>query len=171
MTSDRLQFAAPTVLSEHHDLADFSSGEPALDDWLRNRALNNLLLGATRTYVTCPAGSRRVVGYYALAMGGILARDVPGSMRRNMPDPIPSVILGRLAIDTTCQGHGLGALLLQDAVNRALRASGEVSARLFVVHALSPAAEAFYLHHGFTRLPGDAPTLALDLIKLARMGL
>lgn len=169
MTDARPRFTAPVVLDESHDLADFSSGEPTLDDWLRGRALNNLKLGATRSYVVCAAGSRRVIGYYALAMGGILARGVPGSMRRNMPDPIPSVILGRLAIDASCQGQGLGALLLQDAVDRSLRAAGEISARLFVVHALSPAAEAFYLHHGFTRLPGDAPTLALDLIKLTRV--
>lgn len=170
MTDTWPRFTAPVVLDESHDLAEFSSGEPTLDDWLRGRALNNLKLGATRSYGVCAeAGSRRVIGYYALAMGGILARGVLGSMRRNMPDPIPSVILGRLAIDASCQGHGLGALLLQDAVSRSLRAAGEISARLLVVHALSPTAEAFYLHHGFTRLPGEAPTLAFDLIKLARV--
>jgi GNAT superfamily N-acetyltransferase len=65
------------------------------------------------------------------------------------------------------QGHGLGAVLLRDAVLRGIRAAGDVSARLMLVHALSPAAEAFYLRHGFTRLPGDAPTLALDLVKFA----
>ncbi len=169
MSSARPSFTAPAVITDQHDLSVFASGEPTLDDWLRHRALNNLKLGASRTYVTCAADSRRVAGYYALAMGGILAHDLPGSMRRNMPERVPAVILGRLAIDTDCQGRGLGGLLLQDAVQRSLRASSEVSARVVVVHALSPAAEAFYLHHGFTRLPTESVTLALDLVKLAKV--
>lgn len=169
MSRAQPSFTAPAVLTDLHELTSFSSGEQMLDDWLRQRALTNLKLGASRTYVTCAAGTRRVVGYYALSMGGILARDLPGSMRRNMPQPIPAVLLGRLAIDTDYQGRGLGGLLLQDAVQRSLRASSEVSARLMVVHALSQAAEAFYLRHGFSRLPVEAPTLALDLVKLAKV--
>jgi GNAT superfamily N-acetyltransferase len=136
-----------------------------LDDWLRQRAWNNLLLAASRTYVVCPAGSNRIVGYFALSMGQILSNEVIGSMRRNMPRQIPAVILGRLAIDQSWHGQGFGRALLADAVRRALRASDEVIARLLVVHAISLAAEAFYRHHGFTRLPVETPTLALDLLK------
>jgi hypothetical protein len=69
------------------------------------------------------AGSKRVAGYYALAMGGLFAVDTPGSIRGNMPDVIPAVILGRLAIDEAAQGHGLGAILLNDAINRSILAS------------------------------------------------
>jgi GNAT superfamily N-acetyltransferase len=98
-------------------------------------------------------------------MGQILGQEVTGSMRRNMPKHIPAVVLGRLAIDRAWQGKGLGRALLADVVRRALLASAEVSARLVIVHALSPAAEAFYLHHGFTRLPVETPALALDLVK------
>ena len=86
-----------------------------------------------------------------------------------MPKFIPAVTLGRLAIDRAWQGKGLERALLADAVQRSLRASAEVSARLAIVHAISPAAEAFYLHHGFTRLPVDTPTLALDLVKLQKL--
>lgn len=125
--------------------------------------------GATKTYVICPAESPTVIGYYALCMGQILGTDVTGAMRRNMPNQIPSVVLGRLAIDSSWQGKGLGRLLLRDAVLRARRAASEVSARLIIVHAISPDAEAFYRHYGFTRLPIDAPTLALDLTKLAEL--
>ncbi len=89
-------------------------------------------------------------------------------MRRNMPKQIPAVTLGRLAIDKVWQGKGLGRALLADVTRRALRASSEVMARLIIVHAISPAAEAFYLHHGFTRLPIESPTLALDLLKLQK---
>lgn len=102
-------------------------------------------------------------------MGQILANEATGSMRRNMPKHIAAVVLGRLAIDCGWQGKGLGRALLADAVRRSLLASREVSARLVIVHAISPAAEAFYLHHGFTRLPVETPTLALDLVKFQKL--
>jgi GNAT superfamily N-acetyltransferase len=159
----------PVLLTEAHDSSAFDSGEPVLDGWLRQRAWNNLQLAASRTYVICPEGSLRVVGYFALSMGQILAQETAGSRRRNMPKQIPAVMLGRLAIDRAWQGKGLGRALLADAIGRSLRASSEVSARLVLVHAISPAAEAFYLHHGFTRLPVEPPTLALDLVKLQKL--
>jgi GNAT superfamily N-acetyltransferase len=162
-------FDAPVLLTEAHDSSTFNSGEPVLDDWLRHRAWDNLLAAASRTYVICPAGSDKVVGYFALSMGQILAQEAAGSMRRNMPKHIPAILLGRLAIDRAWQGKGLGRALLADAVRRSLRASSEVSARLVIVHAISPAAEAFYLHHGFTRLPVETPTLALDLVKFQKL--
>ena len=90
-------------------------------------------------------------------------------MRRDMPRHIPAVVLGRLAIDRAWQGKGLGRALLADVVEWALLASEQVSARLVIVHAISPAAEAFYLHHGFTRLPFETPTLALDLVKYQKV--
>ncbi len=169
MTDAAPLFSPPALLTQAHDAASFDCGEPALDDWLRNRAWDNLQVAASRTYVICPAGSNRIVGYFALSMGQILAQDVKGSMRRNMPRQIPAVTLGRLAIDRAWQGKGLGRALLADVVRRSLRAGKEVSARLIIVHAISPAAEAFYLHHGFTRLPGEAATLALDLLKLQKL--
>ena len=139
-----------------------------LDDWLRQRALANMADAASKTYVVCATDSQRVIGFYALSMGQILNQEATGAMRRNMPRQIPAVILGRLAIDQGWQGRGLGAALLRDAVERSERAASEVAARLLVVHAISPAAETFYRHFGFTRLPVDTPTLALDLVKLAR---
>lgn len=167
MTDVDRRFTTPVVLDAGHDLSGFSSKEAVLDEWLRDRALDNIKLGTSRTYVTCLAGSRSVVGYYSLAMGSVLGQEVPGGMLRNMPRVIPAVVLGRLAVDQQDRGHWLGAVLLRDAVLRGIRAAGDVSARLMMVHALSPAAEAFYLKHGFTRLPGDAPTLALGLVKFS----
>ena len=160
------KFDPPTLLKEAHDASTFDSGEASLDDWLRKRALSNLRAGASRTYVVCPASSLSIAGYAALSMGQILAIEATGAIRRNMPLNIPAIVLGRLAIDRTWQGCGLGAALLADAIQRSLRASSEVAARLIIVHAISPAAEAFYLHHGFTRLPVQTPTFALDLVKL-----
>ncbi|MBI1318939.1 MAG: GNAT family N-acetyltransferase [Candidatus Hydrogenedens sp.] len=156
-------------MTKAHDSSSFDSGEQVLDDWLRHRAFDNLQLAASRTYVVCPSGTNRVAGYYALSMGQILAQETTGAMRRNMPKSIPAVLLGRLAVDRAWQGKGLARALLADVVRRSLRASNEVSARLVIVHAISPAAEAFYLHHGFTRLPVETPTLALDLVKLQKL--
>jgi len=162
------RFGAPVLLTEAHDSSTFDSGEPVLDDWLRRRAWPNLQMAASRTYVVCPAETMRVAGYFALSMGQILAQETTGAMRRNMPKHIPAVTLGRLAIDRAGQGRGLGRALLTDVVRRSLRAGREVSARLVIVHAISSAAEAFYLHHGFTRLPVETPTLALDLVKFQK---
>jgi len=169
VTDPPLLFEAPVLLAETHDCDAFNSGEPVLDDWLRERAWHNQQLAASRTYVVCPAGSPGVIGYFALSMGQILAQEVTGAMRRNMPRAIPSIVLGRLAIDREWQGKGLGRALLSDVVRRALIASAEVSARLVIVHAISPAAEAFYVHNGFTRLPIGTPALALDLVKFRKL--
>jgi GNAT superfamily N-acetyltransferase len=156
---------APTLLTDTHNLNSFKSGEPVLDEWLQRRALSNLESGASRTYVICPKATQNVIGFFSLSMGQILASEVVGSMRRNMPNKIPAVVLGRLAIDVSWQGKGVGRALLAEVMRRSLRAAEEVSARLVIVHAISLAAENFYKHHGFTRLPVEAPMLAIDLIK------
>ncbi|MDE2342543.1 MAG: GNAT family N-acetyltransferase [Betaproteobacteria bacterium] len=168
MSDAPLLFDPPALLTEAHDGSSFNSGESTLDDWLQHRAWHNLQAEASRTYVVCPAGSRQIIGYYALSMGQILAHEGIGSMRRNMPSVIPAVVLGRLAIDLAWQGKGLGGAMLADVLRRSLRAAAEVSARLVIVHAISPAAESFYLHHVFTRLPVDGPTLAIDLVKFQK---
>ncbi|TAL36487.1 MAG: GNAT family N-acetyltransferase [Alphaproteobacteria bacterium] len=167
MTESIEEFCTPVHLTAKHDLEHFQSGEETLDNWLRERAIENMAAAASKTYVVCPSGSRQVIGYYAICMGHILNQEVIGSMRRNMPKHIPAVILGRLAIDERWQGKGLGKALLQDAVQRSVRAAMEVSARLLIIHAISPNAEAFYSHHGFARLPVEAPIYALDLVKFA----
>src|SRR5260370_31460589 len=97
MTAGAQDITAPEHLTAAHDLSAFDSGVPDLDDWLRKRALANEETGASRTYVVCAGG--RVVGYYALATGGVAQARAPGRVRRNMPDPVPVMILGRLAVD------------------------------------------------------------------------
>ncbi len=168
MAEAKTDFAPPVLLTQAHDNSLFDSGEPVLDDWLRQRAWSNLQLAASRTYVVCPAGSMRISGYFAISMGQILGTEAAGSIRRNMPPQIPSMLLGRLAIDREWQGKGLGRALLNDIVRRALRSDAAV--RLIIVHAISPVAEGFYLRHGFTRLPVETPTYALDLVKLKKAG-
>ena len=117
-----MPLSPPEPLAEHHELDSFASGEPALDDWLRRRARANQSSGASRTYVVCEG--KRVAGYYALASGAI--SQVPGRFRRNMPDPIPVVLLARLAVDRSRQGHGLGRALFRDAARRVAQAADTI---------------------------------------------
>lgn len=152
---------APVPISERFDLSRFESGEDSLDDWLRRRARANQVSGASRTYVV--TDDDRVVAYYCLASGALAASAAPGALRRNMPDPIPVVVLGRLAIDRAWQGRGLGSALLRDAVLRTTEAAHILGIRGLVVHALSDAAGAFYEHHGFTASPTQPMTLILSL--------
>ncbi len=104
---------APEPLGAHHQLEQFDSGVESLDYWLKRRAMKNQATGASRTFVVCE--NRRVLAYYALAPGAIATDEVPGHFRRNMPSPIPVVVLGRLAVDQTLRGRGVGRAVVRDA--------------------------------------------------------
>jgi GNAT superfamily N-acetyltransferase len=121
---------APERISPEHDVSSFRSGLAVLDDWLKRRALPNEQTGASRTYVVC-AGNKRVMGYYALANGGVAVEAATGRTRRNMPDPVPAMVLGRLAVDEAYQGGGIGRGLLRDAILRLVQAAeiGGIRAR------------------------------------------
>jgi len=160
--------AAPERIAPEHDVADFACGVAVLDTWLKERALKNEESGASRTYVICSGG--RVVGYYALAAGSILNTKVPSAVRRNMPDPIPVILLGRLAIDKAWQGKGLGKALLRDAVLRTIHASEITGVRALLVHAISEEVKSFYLGLGFRESPVDPMTLAIT-IEVAKTSL
>ena len=114
--------------------------------------------GASRTFGTAPVDDRlRVVGFYSLAASSVKLEDAPGKVRRNMPEPIPVILLGRLAVDTRRQGSGLGASLLQDAVRRVAGIADDVGVRALLVHAIdepaarSTAASGSSLHQWTTR--------------------
>lgn len=167
MTVDPLQIDPPEKLHAEHDLSDFESGEPALDDWLRRRALSNESSGTSRTYVVCVG--RKVVGYYALSAGAVAHTHATGRFKRNMPDPIPVLILGRLAVDKTCHGKGVGTGLLRDAVLRTLQAAEIAGVRAILVHAISESAKRFYEKYGFVPSPLDPLTLMITTIEAARI--
>ena len=156
--------SSPTLLTAQHQLDDFVCGVDSLDDWLKKRAYTNQINGASRTYVV--TDEQKVVGYYCLASGALELKNTPSSIRRNMPDPVPVAILGRLAIDKTYQGKGIGVALLQNAVIRTAKAAEIVGIRGLLVHALSLEAKAFYEHQGFVVSPTQPMTLILSLKKL-----
>lgn len=159
--------SAPGKLSPAHDLTTFDSGESVLDEWLRRRAALNDANGASRTYVVC-AGSR-VAGYYSLAVGAVTHDRVAGRIKRNMPDPIPVMILGRLAVDKEFQGKGIGAGLLKDAVLRTMQAAEIAGIRAILVHAISDAAKRFYEAYGFIASPVDPMTVMITLAEADRV--
>ncbi|MBF0255177.1 MAG: GNAT family N-acetyltransferase [Gammaproteobacteria bacterium] len=157
-----LQLSAPQPLATTHVLNEFACGEYSLDEWLKRRALTNQLSGASRTFVVTDQDSR-VYGYYAMAAGAVSHQAATSSVRRNMPDPVPVIVLARLAIDQSAQGSKLGAALLQDAVNRAVAVSQHAGVRALLVHALHDRAKRFYTHYGFRESPQQPMTLMLRL--------
>ena len=156
--------SAPSPLQPEHDCASFSCGNTSLDDWLKRRALANQRTNASRTFVV--TDGNRVVAYYALASGALACAEATGKLRRNMPDPIPMSILGRLAIDTAFQGQGLGRALFRDAALRVLSVADEIGIRGLLVHAISDEAAAFYSSIGLDSSPDNPRTLMITLAEL-----
>ncbi len=156
-----MALAAPAPLTARHDTTAFDCGVAALDDWLRRRAIANQASGASRTFVVCDGD--KIIGYYALASGSVSVDAAPGRFRRNMPQPIPVVILARLAVDRGYQGRGIGLMLFRDAAMRVFNAADTIGIRGILVHAISEEAKAFYVALGFEPSPFDPMTLMVTL--------
>lgn len=159
-----MNLTAPAPLAAEHNLSSFTCGQESLDDWLKRRALNNQNAGASRTYVVTDGD--RVVAYYALASGALATSAATGKVKRNMPEPIPMAILGRLAIDQAYQGKGLGRALFRDAALRVLSAAETIGIRGLLVHAISDEAVAFYQALGLTASASEPKTLMIPLADL-----
>ena len=161
-----MELLAPQPLASHHSTAGFDCGDTSLDHWLQQRALPNQRSGATRTFVVCD-GDDTVKAYVALASGAVAVASAPGSFRGNMPDPIPVVLLARLAVCRSVQGRGIARALLADAFERVMQASERIGVRGIVVHAASADARNFYRHMGFDSSPSDPDTLLIRLSDVA----
>jgi GNAT superfamily N-acetyltransferase len=157
-----LKLSSPQPFSAEHRLEDFACGETSLDDWLRRRALINQTTGASRTFVVTDE-SGQVLAYYALAAGAVSHQESPGAIRRNMPDPVPVMVLARLAVDQRLQGQQVGGALLKDALQRAVSVAQNIGVRALLVHALNDRARQFYAHYGFVPSPANPMTLMLPL--------
>jgi GNAT superfamily N-acetyltransferase len=155
---------APEHLTSAHDVSGFDCGVPELNDWLKRRALQNEASRASRTFVVVSEG--QVAGYYALAAGAIAQAAATGRVRRNMPEPIPMMVLARLAIRRELQGKGLGAALLRDAMLRTLQASEIAGIRAVLLHAVSEDARRFYARYGFAESPVDPMVMMVTLADL-----
>ena len=153
--------SAPQLLADRHQLADFDSGEPSLDDWLKRRAAKNQANGSSRTYIVCEGDT--VIGYYCLAAGAIGHAEAPSAMKRNRPDPVPVLVLGRLAIHKDHHQKGIGTALLNDAIRRAIQAADIAGITALLVHTISEQARRFYLSRGFIESPVEPMTMCLML--------
>lgn len=153
----------PQKITEEHVLKAFDCGKDVLNDFLQKKAAKNNKNNASKTYVTCYQGTNDVAGYYSLASGAVIRSQAPKPMQRNMPNDIPIVVLGRLAVDMPCQGQGLGEDLLADAIENCLQASEHIAIRALLVHALDANVAVFYKKHGFIETPDDPLILMLPL--------
>jgi len=162
-----MRYERPRPIAAADNVGAFSCGDRSLDDWLKRRAVANEATGASRTFVTTPVGSSEVAGYYALAAGSVRAGTMPGRVRRNMPDPIPVVVLARLAVSADHQKAGLGISLLQDAVVRSVAAATSVGMRAMIIHAL-PGAGGFYERLGFVEAPPGSLTYVATIADMMR---
>ena len=159
------QLSAPEPLTSSHHLDGFACGEISIDEWLKRRALTNQASGACRTFVVADQQGR-VHGYYAMAVGAVSHLMATSSVRRNMADLVPVMVLARLAIDHRAQGIKLGAAMLHDAVNRAVVVSQNAGVRALLVHALNDRARQFCEHYGFQGSPQYPMTLMLRMITV-----
>ncbi len=157
-------FNPPEPLGKQHCLEEFCCGEAALDNWFKKHALKNHESGASRTFVV--TSGDRTSAFMSLAVGQISHAGATGSMRRNMPNPVPVMILARLAVDRDFQGYSLGKGLVREAVLRSLQASEHGGIRGLVVHALNERVSDFYENLGFQRSRLDDLTLMASLKTL-----
>ncbi len=160
----------PHPLTRHHNLSQFDCGNASLNEWLYRRALKNENSGASRTFVVCEE-DKKIVGYYCLSTGAVEHEDSSGSIRRNMPEPIPVMVLGRLAVDGHWQKQGIASGLLKDAILRTMNVSQQVGVRALLVHALSEQAKSFYLKHGFHESPTNSMTLMISVKEAIKAAL
>ncbi len=162
------EYEAPTSLTIEHDLTNFDCGELEINNWLKQRALKSQEDGAARTYVICLPGTKIVIAYYCLAVGSVInnKEEIPGKIRRNMPQSIPPVmVLGRLGVDLQHTGKGIAKGLMRDAILRTLQAAQIAGIRAILVHALNDKVKDFYINKcGFMSSAVKPLTLMISLI-------
>ena len=169
LPTEQNPYSAPRPIEKGDEVAAFGCGKQSLDDFLKHRALKNERK-ASRTYVVVSQAGEsagKLVAYYTLAAGGVNHEECPTWAKRNMPNPVPVIVLGRLAVDAQHQGTGIGKHLLREAMQRALEASAQIGARALVVHAIDDEAVSFYVPFGFQNFPTDSRTLFLPMETIA----
>ncbi|MGB4857970.1 MAG: GNAT family N-acetyltransferase [Dokdonella sp.] len=157
-----MTISPPSLLADEHRLDEFRCTSPALAKWLIQRARNNDRDGASRCFVVCDH-AQNVIGYYPLAAGSVSHEVAPGSIKCNTPNPVPVVVMGRLAVHADWMKQGIGSGLLKDAIQRSLRVAEQMGNRALLCHAIDEDAKAFYLKHGFIESPIDPMTVMLRL--------
>jgi GNAT superfamily N-acetyltransferase len=163
-----VSYAPIESISTEHITADFDCGSTAQTEWLRKHALQAHRTDSSKVRVLTRTGDKRVLGYYALAAGGIEREYAPARIAKGMPrHPVPVVILTRLGVDRSEQGRGVGRTLFRDALLRVVSAADEIAARALLIHCEDEAAKGFYQQFGeFEESPSDPLHLFLLLSDL-----
>lgn len=169
LPAERAPYSGPEAISADHRLELFDCGKTPLNDWLRRRAFKNE--GKTsRTYVVnsrVGEDAGAVVGFYSLAAGAVRLRELPSKLARNMPNPVPVMVLGRMAVDERHKGRGLGRAMLKEALQRTLETAQKVGVRAVIVHAIDEDAVTFYTRYKFQEFPVGSRTLFLPVETIA----
>ncbi|TRX56708.1 GNAT family N-acetyltransferase [Thalassomonas sp. M1454] len=160
------RISEPLSLNSSFDLTEFDCGEESLNYFLKKKSMKNQISGASKTYVCTVDG--KVVAYYSLAFGCVERKLPPGNIKRNMPENIPVIILGRLAVDKQFAQSGLGSQLLRNAILRSLNVSRTIGVKAILVHALSQQAKSFYSQYGFITAPFNENMLLYSLDNLKK---
>lgn len=166
--SGRPALTRPVSLKTEHEIDQFDCGQAELNGWLHSWARRAADADTARVFVVC-RGANRAVGYFTLSAGAVAHREgvaggkAPRALRQNAPDPVPVIVLGRLAVDLSEQGHGLGGALVAEAMRRAAQASMIVGARALLVHALDDRLAGMYESLGFKRFNEGSRTLYLPI--------
>jgi GNAT superfamily N-acetyltransferase len=158
----RAKLTSPLPLKRGHDLTEFDCDRAPLNDWLRKWAWKASESNTAKTYVVC-RGTKKVVAYAALAAGATDIDELPSILSRNCPDPMPAIVLARLAVDKSEKGQGLGRAILSDAMKRAAKAARVIGAKAILVHALDEKAVSFYEVFEFRRLYAGSQTMFIPM--------
>lgn len=161
-----IKLSPPELLNASHNVSDFSCGKEVLDEWLQKNALKNQTNRGSRTFVVCEG--YKVAGYYALASGSVERININKSLARNMPNSIPVIILGRLAVDKDYKGLSIGKALLKDALLRSLQVANQIGVKAIIVHALDENAVNFYKKYGFQKMPDEDRTLVISISNIEK---
>ena len=165
-----MPLALPPVvepLARNHEHEAFDCGAPALNNYLRRQATQDIRRGVSRVYVACNRGSSEVLGYYTLSATSFSKKNIPEADAKRLPHyPIPAALLGRLAVDRSCRGQGLGKYLLFDAFHRVLQATETLAIYALVVDAKNNEARAFYERYGFLHFPNTLSRLFIPVETL-----
>ena len=157
-------------LGPQHDRESFACGEPALDHYLRRRASQDTRRRVARVFIAAGNSPDEVAGYYTLSAASFEKDELPADVAKRLPHyPVPTVVIGRLAVSRAFQGRRLGETLLLDAINRVVRASATIAAYAVVVDAKNDAARTFYERYGFLGFASTPHRLFLPLTTFEKL--